>query len=151
MLRLIQPFVQENYVDHKLLKYELIQKGYKNIKVVEDKLLHEKPYPKENHEGFNILYYFPKDKKNIKFMKWLYGYDIYEQLVNDLENVNWIIVDGSYDMTKIYPIVDFFLRPTRHDGASRMRQECELNNIPYYWSQQNPNIKKAKEEIDKCR
>ena len=50
-----------------------------------------------------------------------------------LHDVNWIVVDGTQDMAKVYPIVDFYYRPTRHDGSPYMIRECRANNIPYYW------------------
>ena len=62
-------------------------------------------------------------------------------------NITWIRVDGKQDMAKIYPIVDFYLRPNRHDGNPYMIKECEANNIPYYWSKENPNIIDAYEAI----
>jgi hypothetical protein len=54
--------------------------------------------------------------------------------------MNFIKVDGSQDMSKIYPITDFYLRPNRHDGSSRMIRECEINEIPYYHSTKKPDI-----------
>lgn len=151
VMRIVSIFVQEHYVDHKFLKYHLLEKGYKNIRVVPDKMQHDKSYPKIEHKGFNILFYYPKGKKNKEFIRWLYGIDIYERLRDELNGVNWIVVNGDSDMSKIYPVTDFYLRPTRHDGASRMRQECEIQKIPYYWSQENPDIEEIKEEIDRCR
>ena len=150
-MKVVSFFVEEHYVDHKLLKYHLIQKGYKNIRVYPDRIKHNKPYPKKQHEGFNILFYCPEGKKNKKFIRWLYGIDIYEQLKKELNDVNWLVVSGSSDMSEIYPITDFYLRPTRHDGASRMRQECEIQDIPYYWSQENPDIEEIRKEICKYK
>ncbi len=109
--------------------------------------LHLVKYPKVAHEGFNILYYWPatrKKKGNRVFFEWLYGYDIYlsvKKIVGD--RVNWIIVDGAKDMKEIYPIVDFYFRPNRHDGMPFMVKECIANEIPYYWSYENPNIDTA--------
>jgi len=97
-------------------------------------------YGKVKHDGFNILLYAPK-KKNVDFIRWLYGYDIYEILRDRLgSRVNWILVDGSQDMSIIYPIVDFYIRPNRHDGWPYMVQECKKNNIPFYWTRENPEI-----------
>lgn len=151
LLKLMRTFIQEHYVDHKLLKYHLIQIGIKNVRVMPDMLTYKEKIPKIKHIGFNILYYHPKGKNNPKFIKWLYGIDIIEKLKKEITGVNWIRVDGTADMRKIFPITDFYLRPTRHDGASRLRQECEIQEIPYYWSQQNPDIDKIREEINKCR
>ena len=104
-------------------------------------------YPKVEHDTFNILYYFPK-KKNRKFIEWLYGYDIYITLKEYFgDRVNWILVDGSEDMSIIYPITDFYLRPNRHDGRPYMILECVANDIPYYWSRENPSITDAQQHI----
>jgi len=104
-------------------------------------------YPKVKHETFNILYYFPK-KKNRAFHEWLYGYDVYITLKEYFgDRVNWIVVDGSQDMSAIYPVTDFYLRPNRHDGRPYMIRECVANDIPYYWSRENPSITDAKQHI----
>ena len=53
---------------------------------------------------------------------------------------SWIL--GSLSLI-FYPFVDFYLRPNRHDGPSRIRMECDINDIPYYWTQKNPNKEDA--------
>ncbi|MFQ5772659.1 MAG: hypothetical protein ACE5HX_19140 [bacterium] len=147
--RLVDFFVQEHYADHRLVKLHLIEFGMKKpIVIVPDNLLYPNLIPKKQHSGFNVLYYFPKRQTNLPFTQWVYGYDIYEQIRDYFgKRVNWIIVNGDSDMNEVFPIVDFYLRPTRHDGSSRMRQECEINGIPYYWSQENPNVEEIKKEI----
>ncbi len=151
-MRLINLFIQEHYVDHKLLGFHLQEFGFKQpIFIHQDSLWHPRPYPKREHAGFNILYYYPRNKKNKHFIDWLYGRDIYLELKQRLDGINWIVVDGSFDMREVFPIVDFYLRPTRHDGSSRLRRECEINKIPLYWSQQDPDIEEIIEEIEKCR
>jgi hypothetical protein len=102
-------------------------------------------YFKEPHPGFNVLYYFPKNTMELKFRKWLYGYDIFEQMKANHPGLNYIVVNGSQDMSKIYPIIDYCIRPNRNDGNSRMIQECEMSEIPYYYTRKNPSI----DEIDK--
>jgi len=89
---------------------------------------------KEKHDGFNILYYYPGDRGNPKFKRWVYGFDIYLDLSKRIKGVNWIVVDGSYDMREVYPIIDYYIRPSRHDGDPRMIKECQHYGIPYYWS-----------------
>lgn len=146
--RILDFFAAEHYCDHKLQKYRLIQFGMKKkITVMHDPVWHPKKYPKKKHKGFNILYYCPMRLANGPLWKWVYGYDIYQQLKAELTDVNWIFVDGTADMSKLFPIVDFYLRPTRDDGSSRLRQECEINNIPYYWSQQEPDINEIRKDI----
>lgn len=154
--RLAEYLIEEHYADHELVKQNLKRAGFKKkISVVPDRppYMKARKFKKKKHKGFNVLYYCPNPNKrnNPKFIRWLYGWDIYKQLRDELDGINWIVVDGSEDMSEIFPVVDFYLRPNRHDGASVLRQECEINNIPYYWSQQNPDINKAKEEIEKCR
>ena len=95
--------------------------------------------PKRKHKGFIVLYYRAKGK-NQPFRDWVYGYDIYSELVRMFPEIIFLEVNGDNDMTTIYPIVDFYLRPNRHDGAPRMVRECEINNIPYYWSRENPDL-----------
>ena len=98
-------------------------------------------YEKIPHIGFNVLYYLPKGNDR-KFIEWLYGYDIFLQVKERYPYLNYIIVDGTYDMRKIYPVTDFMIRCNRHDGPSRIRLECDLNDIPYYWSQTDPDLNK---------
>ena len=141
-------FIERNYVIAEHLKKEL--------HLTKPVLLYSPPmelkvYPKKEHYGFNILYYLPK-KKNQKFTDWLYGADIIRDLMNARRfyfpyDVDWYRVDGTQDMADIYPIVDFYLRPNRHDGSPYMIKECEANNIPYYWSKENPDIIDAYEAI----
>ena len=99
---------------------------------------------------FNILYYFPIGG-DMEFHKWLYGWDVAETVQNRLidRNVRFMIVNGNNDMKYVYPYVDFYLRPNRHDGPSRMRMECDINDIPYYWTQKDPSVEDAIKEIEK--
>lgn len=122
-------FIERNYVIAEHLKEEL--KLRKPVFTYTPPM-ELKVYPKIKHEGFNILYYCPKTN-NQKFTNWLYGYDRFLKY-KEVTNYNFIVVDGSQDMSKIYPIVDFYYRPNRHDGSPYMIRECEYNNIPYYWS-----------------
>ena len=102
---------------------------------------HLREYEKKAHEGFNVLYYHPKGRKNTKFIEWLYGIDIVMAVKEYYGNkINLIRADGSLDMETIYPVTDFYLRPNRHDGKPFMVMECQKNNIPYYWSRENPSI-----------
>ena len=117
---------------------------------------HLQKYPKAKHEGFNVVYYFPGGRKNPKFFQWLYGWDIYSLIKKHFDHkINWIIVDGSHDMSKIYPVTDFLLRCNRHDGMPMMVRECQANKIPYYWSKENPSIVEAmlqiKTEMEKLK
>jgi len=134
-------FVQEHYCDSQNIADNLRRFGLKRqIRVVPDRI-DERKYDKIPHKGFNVLYYFPY-KGDKRFIEWLYGYDIFLQVRERFPDLNYIIVDGTYDMSWIYPVTDFMIRCNRHDGASRIRQECDLNDIPYYWSQTDPDLNK---------
>lgn len=134
-------FVQEHYVCGDLVSKNLTKFGMKKrLKQFTDIPFYPDKIAKKPHNGFNILYYFPK--KDTKFNRWLYGYDIYQDINNHFKSnsdINFIIVDGTSDMSTIYPIIDLLIRPNRHDGIPRMVEECKLNNIPYLWSNENPD------------
>lgn len=131
----MEPLIKEHWIDHERLRTHLIEFGIDNrkIKVVPDALNYGK-YKKKSHKGVIILYYFPKVNKNRKYKEWKYGYD-YFLYANEhfARQINWIVVDGSQDMSKIFPIVDGYLRPSRHDGGARLVKECRLNQIPVYF------------------
>ena len=74
--RLIQPFIERNIAVSEGLKKELESVGYKNIIVRPDPVKYE-ALEKAEHEGFNVLFYIPKGKKNQKFIEWLYGWDMW--------------------------------------------------------------------------
>jgi len=79
--------------------------------------------------------------------------DIIDYLKKRFTDINFIRLDGGKDMSKIYPITDFMIRPNRHDGYPRIVDECEIQNISYYWSYKNPNIdalvKVIKDEVQR--
>ena len=96
-----------------------------------------------------MLYYFPKGK-SMKFKGWLYGWDIYFKVRCHFgSRVTWIVVDGSSNMAMVYPRIDFLLRCNRHDGMPMMVRECEINEIPYYWSRENPDIFEIIKQIER--
>ena len=151
-------YISTHYADSQLIADELKAFGMtKPIEVLLDKLKYTEKYEKIAHEGFNVLVMIKnRPKKDQKLRDWIYGIDIIkdiEKKCRQLPKINLVVVDGTKDMSKIYPIIDFYLRPNRHDGSSRMRQECEIQEIPYYWTNKNPNkneaIKKIKFEYSK--
>ena len=132
-------FVQEHYADAWNVAENVRQFGVKQaVKVVPDAIKHSTPYPKRPHFGFNVIYYNPTNRRggDRDFTRWLYGIDIIEKVKNrlDVDDIRFIELDGTADMSQIYPIADFMIRPNRHDGASRIRQECDVQGIPYYWT-----------------
>lgn len=142
--RLLDLFTDEHYCDsdnvaENLRKFKMKSK----ITVQGNHLLHTKKYPKKKHKGFNIMYYLPKNKMELSFGEWLYGYDIFLIIKKHFKNykqINFIELSGKDDMEKVFPIIDFYLRPNRHDGASRLRQECDIQDIPYYWTYNDPDV-----------
>jgi len=144
-------YIQRNWVvaDHLIDELKLKRPKMKiEIPRMHPDKYYKKKYPKKKHEGFNILYYHPKNKNNPEFIRWLYGIDIIDELKIHYRNkVNWIRADSSLEMDKTYPIVDFYVRPNRHDGMPFMIQECDINGIPYYWSKNNPSKRIAIKRI----
>ncbi len=152
LIKIADYFVDEYYCDDENIADNLRQFGIsKRISLFRDKLLHTDKYPKKKHTGFNIIYYLPKSIMEKSFNEWLYGYDIYLTIVQYYEDnpkINFHLLRGDSDMKNTYPVTDFYLRPNRHDGASRIRQECEIQGIPYYWSKTNPSINEAIKAIE---
>jgi hypothetical protein len=129
-------------VSRELIEY-LVEFGIprEKIEVQVDKPNYPKPVRKLKHEGFNILYYMPVSPMNLggmKFLKWTYGFDIYLNLKIyfgiEHKDIKFIWVNGDFDMSSIYPIIDLYIRPSRSDGEPRMIMECDINSIPYIWS-----------------
>lgn len=152
-------FVECHYVvsDHLIRELQIL-KLKKKIKVLVDPPADIEDIERKPHRGINILYYCGKGA-NQKFKNWVYGKDLVEQFwlrnckeieycylkneieyISQIDGIRIIEVNGSADMKKIYPFVDFYIRPNRHDGAPRMIMECQKLNIPYYWSKENPNM-----------
>jgi hypothetical protein len=145
----IEPLISEHWVVAEHLKKHLIKFGIKEnkIKVVsrsdlkgDSFSINYKKYKKKKHNGFNVLYYCPNVQTNQKFKDWVYGKDIFFKLMNCFPNINWIHIDGKQDMSKIFPVVDLYIRPNRSDGVSRLVKECKLNNIPVIATTEEPNF-----------
>ena len=119
------------------------------ITVMPDKLKYTEKLAKEPHPVFTILYYIPEGGDRA-FKEWLYGYDIFLKVQEALPDLNYEIVSGDSCMRYVYPHVDFYLRPNRHDGHPRIVDECEIQDIPYYWTKKNPSAEGAIAEINKC-
>ena len=140
--RLSDLFVQENYACGELVASNVKKFGLKKrVVLFQDRLCYPHKMAKIPHEGFNVLYYYPA--KNTLFNQWLYGFDVYLGIIMELIpflDIKFVVVDGSQNMTDIYPKIDLMIRPNRHDGHPRMVDECKLNNIPYIWTAQNPDV-----------
>lgn len=118
----------ENWADN--LETELSMVKWLRLKNLRRKLWcgkHTK-YPKQAHKGINLAFYSPNESK---FSTWKYGADLVEAAMKQIDDpcVNWIRLKNQ-DMSKIYPILDGYLRPSRHDGWPRLVEESLLNEIP---------------------
>lgn len=146
-IRIAELFIQNHAVISENLADNLRKFGVKKSIELIPTVYNTTRYEKIPHEGFNVLYYLLKGGDR-KFRKWLYGYDIFLKIKEAYPDLNFIVVDGTYMMEKIYPITDFYLRCNRHDGPSRIRLECVVNDIPYYWSQKNPDFNEICKRLD---
>ena len=148
-------FAEEIWVVHDHLIPELNKFGItEKIKVFSHPLLHNESYGRKLHEGFNVLYYWHKSISDLEWNKWIYGYDVFlevKEYFKDNADMQFIECErfDQYDMKKIYPITDFYLRCNQHDGDARMVQECKIQEIPYYWSWENPDVNGIIEEINR--
>lgn len=154
--KILHKLFDQHWIDNERLRKNLIKFGIdsRKIQVVNDDVKYPVKIEKKAHKGFNILYYIPGKPANlggIKFLNWLYGFDIYEKLTRYFagnSNINFIVVTGKMDMNDIYPIIDLYIRPTRHDGNGRMLEECKINDIPYLHSENgNPEVNQFIETI----
>lgn len=161
--RVLHRIFDNHYIIHERLRVHLLEFGVDPEKISVAKYGNEKtkkrrefspPEPgackKQKHKGFNILYYHPRPAclGGETYIRWKYGIDLIEK-AKEIIDYNFIRVDGTQDLSEVYPIVDFYLRPSRHDGLPRMNLECEANNIPYYYSDHgHPDLRKIINSIN---
>jgi hypothetical protein len=99
---------------------------------------------------FTVLYYLPKNHS--RYNLWVYGADIIDECKDRAPEYYWLCCDGTLNMPAVYPIVDFYVRPSRWDGEPRMIAECEVYDIPYYYSEDGkPNVDDILNAIEKAR
>lgn len=150
LIKIMDYFIEGHYCDTENIADNLRKFGTKKpVRILIDKVCYPEKFKKTQHSDFNVIYYNPKSCTDISFTRWLYGLDIIELVKPRLPHIKFIELDGSASMDEVYPYVDFMIRPNRHDGASRMRQECEINEIPYYWTTSNPNVEDCINAIKK--
>lgn len=131
---LTKNFVDENWLDSEKLLEEFVSIGGERaiVRYHVRGMLTEK-VKRIEHEGINIAYYWPKDSG--EYQEEVYGVDMVKKLIYFYPQVNWLRLDGTLNMREIYPTLDGYIRPNRHDGGSRLIRECKLNGIPYYRSE----------------
>lgn len=127
----------EHWVVHEVLIKHLVNFGIEEsrIKVVPCPVRYKQAVEKRLHKGFNILYLYPEGNDNPRLKRWKYGIDIIQELKRQLTDydIRWICANGKMDLNEVWGIVDFYLRPSRHDGDPRMVKEAMINGIPYYY------------------
>jgi hypothetical protein len=158
VVRVLEKFCAGHYVNSPTVAMNLMLFGVKKpIEYIETPLTHNVKYDKVPHDTFNIMY-TKAYRKNKKLRDWIYGVDLIERAIEHYKgakDIKFIRVDGGDALEQVYPIIDMYIRPNRHDGLARTVRECEVQGIPYYWSDVNPDydemIKTIDEEISKYR
>jgi len=126
-------YVERHYVDHDRLAENLRKFGVtKPIEEKRDAIKYTWYCGRNLDENkFRVLFYMPRSDK---FAKWLYGYDIFKNLkkaFREDKDIEFVMVLGKdRDMSQVFPGINMYIRPNRHDGASRLVQECEVQGIP---------------------
>lgn len=133
--RLSDFFVQEHLINHEGLRPALEKFKMKKPITVREDLYDTTKYVKKPHKLLNILF-FVRKSNNQPYADWIYGKKYYDFLVGYTEwfpdHLNVILVDGSSDMSEIYPITDCYIKinTTKYNGLNRIGKECLNNDIP---------------------
>jgi len=127
-----------HWVNHPELGSILRRVGISNYTVVENPDYDHTKYTKMPHKTFNILYYYP-DKRNPRWINWIYGTKILFSIINRLKEdkvINWIRLDGTVSMKDVLPIADCYIKVSTHmgSGKNRIAKECGINNIPVIYT-----------------
>ncbi len=140
--RLLKPFISEWWTDAEYL-IPFIKAFYPKAKtrVVKDELKYTVKYRKWVHPIFCVMYYYPANEYNKNYCRWVYGKDIIENLIRLFPDFYWIRIDGTNDLSKVFPMVDAYIRPNRHDGTPRLIEECKIQEIPYLHTQHDPDTR----------
>jgi len=134
--RLMWRFFDEHWINTPKLAVHLIKFGISENRIKHVEVPWKKvKYKKVKHDGFNILFYMPKSTGHIqKYKNWIYGKKYLDYLRKWIKDVNWIVLDGSYDMSEVYPIADAYIKVNKHAGSdyNRIAKECFYNNIDVF-------------------
>ena len=148
---LLRPLVREYWVDDEYLAGWIRKfKPDAKTRVVRDELWYPTKMKQVPHKGINVAYYMPR-RANRKYAEWCYGKDVVDRCIRLFPEFNWMRLDGNANMEYVYPYLDFYVRPNRHDGASRLVQECRLNDIPVYHTQHDPDFGTLLDTLKKLR
>ena len=153
--KLFEFLIDEHRIVHPRLSKYLIDFGIPEKKITVKPMLPLCYYcvnscSKIKHDGINIAYYYPGDRGNRKFKRHTYGLDIIEQIISMFPQVNWIHLDGKKNICVVYPILDAYIRPSRHDGLPRIILECLALDIPYYWGEEfKPTVRGVRDYVEK--
>jgi hypothetical protein len=152
LIRIIEPFIECHYYNSENVKANLVRFGVKKplVFMLTDLKYNDK-FPKIKHDTFNVIYYHPLKNTDKEFTRWLYGIDLIEDAKIELPDIKFILLNGNADMKDIYPYTDMMIRPNRHDGNSRLKRECDIQDIPYYWTDRDPNVFDLIKAIKLCK
>ena len=148
--RITDFFVQCHLINHEGLRPALEKFGMKKPIEVREDSYPTTIYPKKNHPYFTVLFYLPKTN-NQKYADWIYGKVFLDYL--ELHH-NVFVIDGSFDMSIVYPIVDCYVKVnrTKYNALNRIGKECLLNKIPvkqlHWYRSDSENLAELKKWIN---
>jgi hypothetical protein len=148
-MRLLERFIDEHWVTGRRLLEDLRRAhgiSPTKVAVVYWPGKYQEPIPLQTHQAFNAVYYDPGGGR---FKRWVYGMDVIEALKERFPQVNWIRLDGAQDLRQVLPLADVYVRPSRHDGAPRIVEECRISGVPVIFSEgQEPDVDKIAKELE---
>ncbi len=144
-VRMTDLICESHYCVSQRLADELKAFGVKKrVEVLEWPVKHSTPIIKITHKEINILYRKFTNVRNQKFYDWLCSYDIFLRVKKQFPEYNFIELDDTMDLSKIFPLVDIYIRFNRWDGGDppRLVRECQNNNIKVYYTVGEPDFDK---------
>ena len=122
----------EHWVNNEPLKQALLDFGISENKIKVKPIEYPKvKIKKMKHNKFTVLFYLPKGRKYKLFTSWIYGKE-YIYFLQEYYNV--FLVDGSYNMYEVYPIIDCYVKinKTKYNGLNWIGKQCIDNDIPVF-------------------
>ena len=100
---------------------------------------------------FYVAYYIPISHLQWRreWYSWLYGIDLIVKLMKELRpmNIHFLPIYFSNGVYAGLKYADVYIRPNRHDGNSRLVRAFQYNDIPVWYSVENPNYTALKEWV----